>query len=248
MSRWWDRHGFRTILIIIALVVALWIKQTQASFLAEAYYFIVSPFQSQKQLTIEERLINARILELEQRASELEQQNLQLKQLLDYTKAQTVETFAAPIIARSRDGWWDKITIGKGSQDGIRTGYTVTGIGGLIGRVIDVTPHTSKVLLISDRTSKVGAVLTRNRQLGYIEGQGSSTVVMYFFNQVTDIKPGDEIATSNLSKLYPAGLPIGKVKTTEQDKDVFQVELAAPIDILEWVVVRSFEAKLVDRN
>lgn len=239
MSRWWDRYGFRTVLIVIALIITLWIKQTQATFLSEAYYLIVSPFQSQKQLTIEERLINARILELEQRAAELEQQNLQLKQLLDYTKTQTVETLAAPIIGRNRDRWWDSITLGKGSEDEVLPGYTVMGIGGLVGRVTHVTAHTSKVLLISDRTSRVGAVLTRTRQLGYLEGQGSSTAQMNFFNQVTDIKPGDEISTSNLSKLYPAGFPIGRVKSTEQD--VIEVELAAPIDILEWVAVQSFE-------
>ena len=243
MSRWWDRYGFRTVLIVIALVVALWIKQSQATFLSEAYYFIVSPFQSQKQLTIEERLINARILELEQRATELEQQNSRLKQLLDYTEAQTVETMAAPIIGRNRDRWWDSVTLGKGSEEGVLPGYTVMGIGGLVGQVTHVTSHTSKVLLISDSTSRVGAVLTRNRQLGYLEGQGSSTAQMHFFNQVTDIKPGDEIATSNLSKLYPAGLPIGKVKSIEQD--VMEVELAAPIDILEWVAVQSYEQSTV---
>ena len=244
MSRWWDRYGFRTVLIVVALIIALWIKQTQATFLSEAYYFLVSPFQSQKQLTIEERLINARILELEQRAAELKQQNLQLKQLLDYTKAQTVETLAAPIIGRNSDRWWDSITLGKGSEDGVLPGYTVMGIGGLLGRVTHVTAHTSKVLLISDRTSRVGAVLTRNRQLGYLEGQGSSTAQMNFFNQVTDIKPGDEISTSSLSKLYPAGFPIGRVKSNEQD--VVEVELAAPIDILEWVAVQSFEQSTVN--
>ena len=244
MSRWWDRYGFRTIIIVIALIVALWVKQTQAAFLSEIYYSIASPFQSQKQLTIEERLINARILELEQRTAELEQQNLQLKQLLDYSKSQSVETFAAPIINRSRDRWWNKITIGKGSEDGVLPGYTVMGIGGVVGRVTHVTPHTSKVLLISDSISRVGAVASRNRQHGYIKGAGSSTVEMHFFNQVTDIKPGDAIFTSNLSKLYPPGLPIGKVKSTGSNEDEIEVELAAPIEVLEWVVVRSFEPKL----
>ena len=243
MSRWWDRYGFRTVLIVVSLIAALWIEQTQATFLSEAYYFIVSPFQSQKQLTIEERLINARILELEQRATELEQQNLQLKQLLNYTETQTVKTSAAPVIGRNRDRWWDSITLGKGSENGVLPGYTVMGIGGLVGRVTHVTPHTSKVLLISDNTSRVGAVLTRNRQLGYLEGQGSSTAQMNFFNSVSDIKLGDEISTSNLSKLYPAGLPLGRVKSIEGE--AIKVELAAPIDVLEWVAVQSFEPKLV---
>ncbi len=245
MSRWWDRYGFRTIIIIVALIIALWIKQTQAAFLSEAYYFVVKPFQSQTQFTVEDRLTNARILELEQNVAELEQQNRQFKKLLDYVETQPVKTITSPVIARSRDRWWDRVTLGKGSEDGVKPGYIVTGIGGLVGRVTHVTPHTSKVLLISDSTSRVGAILSRNRQFGYIRGKSSSTVVMQFFHQVAGIKPGDEIATSSLSKLYPPGLAIGKVKSVNKNQGaIVEVELSAPIDVLEWVVIQPFESQL----
>ena len=243
MNRWWDRYGFRTILVVVALVIAFWIKQTQAAFLSEVYYFFVSPFQSQQQLVIEDRLTNARILELEQRITELEQQNQQLKQLLNYAEVQESKTIAAPVIGRNRDRWWHRVTLARGSQDGIKPGYIVMGIGGLVGRVTHVTPHTSKVLLISDATSRVGTILSRNRQLGYIKGKGSSTVVMHFFDRVTDIKSGDNISTSILSRLYPPGLPIGQVKSMGKNQGVaveVEVELTAPIDVLEWVVVQSF--------
>ncbi len=247
MSRWWDRHGFRTILTVIALLIALWLKQTQGTLIAEAYYFIVSPFQTEQQLVLEDKLTNARILELEQRVTELEQQNKQLQQLSDYAELQPVKNVTAPVIGRSRDGWWNRVTLGKGKQDGIQSGYTVLGIGGLVGRVIQVTPHTSKVLLISDSTSRIGAIQSRNRQFGYIEGKGSSTVVMHFFDQAIDIKPGDNISTSNLSKLYPPGLGIGRVVSAKKDRDVqveVEVELTAPIDILEWVIVQPFAPKI----
>ncbi len=248
MSRWWDKNGFRTILIVVSLVIALLIKQTQAAVVSEVYFLMVSPFQSQQQLIIEDKLTNARILELEQRVMELEQQNQQLKQLLDYVEAQTTETITAPVISRSGDRWWNRLMLGKGSQDGIKPGFVVMGIGGLVGRVTHVTPHTSKVLLISDATSKVGGTLIRNRQLGYIQGKGSSKVVMRFFNQIADIKSGDEIATSTLSKLYPPGLPIGRVKSYQHHQDStseIEIELTAPIDILEWVIVQPFQPKLV---
>ncbi|MBW4532929.1 MAG: rod shape-determining protein MreC [Pleurocapsa minor HA4230-MV1] len=249
MSRWWDRYGFRTIIVIVALIIALGIKQTQAAFLSEAYYFVVKPFQSQAQFTLEERLTNAKILELEQNLAELEQQNRQLKQSLAYAEAQPVKTIAAPVIARSRDRWWNRVTLGKGSKDGVKPGYIVTGIGGLVGRVTHVTPHTSKVLLISDSTSRVGAILSRNRQFGYVRGKSSSIVVMQFFNQVADIKPGDEIATSPLSKLYPPGLAIGKVKSIKKNQGAtIEVELSAPIDVLEWVVIQPFASKLADNQ
>lgn len=248
MGLWWDKYGFRTILIVVALIVALLIKQTQAAVLSEAYYFATIPFQSQAQLTLEDRLTNARILELEQRVTELEQQNQQLKQLLDYSSTTpTAKGITAPVIGRNRDRWWDRLTLGKGKEDNIKPGDVVLGIGGLVGRVTHVTPHTSKVLLISDDTSRVGAVISRNRHLGYIKGDESSTVVMHFFERVADIKPGDTIATSTLSKLYPAGLPIGKVKSQSPNKDGvldIEIELTAPIDVLEWVTVQPFEAKI----
>ena len=247
MSRWWDKYGLQTILVLLALAVALSIKLTQASAFAEIYYFIVRPFQSQKQLIIEDRLTNARILELEQQVMELEQQNQQLKELLNYAETRSEQIITAPIISRSRDRWWNRITLGKGNQDGIKKDYIVMGIGGLVGRVTHTTPHTSKVILISDTTSRVGATLTRNRQLGYIRGQDESTVIMRFFNQVTDIKPGDKISTSNLSKLYPPGLPIGKVKSqqiTKNDTSEIEIELTAPIDILEWVNVLPFNRNM----
>ncbi|MEL7407837.1 MAG: rod shape-determining protein MreC, partial [Cyanobacteria bacterium J06558_2] len=244
MSRWWDKYGFRTILTVAALIIALWIKQTQGAIFAEIYYFLVSPFQSQQQLVIEDKLTNARILQLEYRLAELEQQNQQLKQLLDYRASQSATTVAAPIIGRNRDRWWHKVTLGKGSLEGIKPGYIVMGIGGLVGRITQVTPHTSKVLLISDPTSKVGTVLSHNRQLGYIEGTAEASVIMHFFEQFNDIQPGDSITTSNLSKLYPPGLPVGKVKSTVPNQDAatkVEIELTAPIDILEWVIVQSFE-------
>lgn len=247
MSRWWDKYGFRSILILLALVVALYIKQTQAAILSEIYYFVVSPFQSQEQLILEDRLINARILELEQQVIELQQQNQQLKQLLNYSATSDRQNIIAPVIGRSRDRWWNRVTLGKGSQDGITKGYIVVGVGGLVGRVTHTTAHTSKVLLISDTTSRVGAIVTRNRQLGYVQGQDTSTVVMKFFNQVTDLQPGDLIATSQLSQLYPPGIPLGMVKSEQQDQgdsSTIEIELTAPIEFLEWVTVQSFEPQL----
>ena len=244
MSRWWDKYGFRATLILLALASAFLIKLTQAAMFSEAYYFVTRPFQSQKQFVLEDKLINARILELEQRVIELEQQNKQLKQLLDYAETRAEKTIVAPVIGRSRDSWWNRVTLGKGSEDGIETGYVVMGIGGLVGRVTHTTAHTSKVLLVSDTTSRIGATLARNRQLGYVRGKNSSTAVMKFFNQVADIKPGDAIVTSNLSKLYPPGLPIGKVKShqkTKNDISEIEIELTAPIDVLEWVSVQLFQ-------
>ena len=247
MYRWWDKYGWQTTLTILVLVVAWLLKQTQATAIAETYYFLVSPFQSKEQLKLENKLTNARILELEQRLDELEQQNKQFKQLVGSTIAKEASAITAPIIGRSVDLWWNHITLGKGSKDGVKKGFIVNGIGGVIGRVIQVTPHTSRVLLVSDPHSRVGAIVTRSRHPGFIQGKNSQTAVMNFFTQVVDVREGDTITTSALSYLYPAGLPLGRVKSVHLDRGATpeaEIELNVPIDLLEWVVIQPFTPKI----
>ncbi len=247
MERWWIKHGLSTTLICIAIIAAWLFEQTGAAWLTEAYNFLISPFLSKQQLVLEDKLTNARILELEQRVVELERQNQQLEEFLDYSQNQRESVITAPIIGRSADYWWQQITLGKGKNDGIEKGFIVTGIGGLVGRVIQVTPHTSRVLLISDANSRVGAVVSRSRHLGFIQGASSQKVVMRFFTKVADVRPGDTIATSYLSRLYPSGLPLGRVKSVNANSGEAleaEIELTAPIDLLEWVVVHPFIPKL----
>jgi rod shape-determining protein MreC len=247
MHRWWDKHGFPVSLVCVALGTAWLLKHLQAAPLTEVYYFLVSPFQSKQQLILEDKLTSARILELEQRVTELEQQNQRLQQFLDYSQEQKQSTIVAPIIGRSADYWWNEVTLGKGEKDGVAKGFVVTGIGGLIGRVVQVTPNTSRVLLINDRNSRVGAVVSRSRHVGFIQGDSSQIVIMRFFTKVADVRAGDAIATSHLSNIYPSGLPIGRVKSVKADSGTAaeaEIELTAPIDSLEWVVVHPFTPKL----
>nr|MDJ0649774.1 rod shape-determining protein MreC [Xenococcaceae cyanobacterium MO_188.B19] len=153
----------------------------------------------------------------------------------------------APIIGRNMDSWWHQAILGKGSNDGIEKGHIVTGIGGVVGRVIAVTPNTSQILLISDPNSRVGAVISRNRHVGYLQGKSSQNPTLTLFNKVTDIKPGDAIATSPLSNLYPPGIPIGRIKSIRYDQGAApeaEVELTVPLELLEWVVVYPFKPKL----
>lgn len=247
MNRWQEEQKFKIIGSIVALVIAWLLKHFQAAPIIEAYYLMSTPFQSQNQLVMEDRLTNARILELEQQITELEQQNQQFKQLLAQVEPKKESDVVAPIIGRSVDSWWSQITLGKGSSDGVEPGYIVLGIGGIVGRVVSVTDHTSRVLLISDPNSRVGVTVSRSRNLGYLRGKNSQTAVMQFFSKVTDIKAGDAIATSPLGNLYPQGMTIGRVVTVDYNRGAApeaEIQLTAPLDSLEWVVIRPFKPKL----
>jgi rod shape-determining protein MreC len=238
LRRWWDRNGVAIVLGGLTLSAAWLVRQTQGTALFEAYQLMTRPFQSGP--TQEERLTDARVLELKQQLVELESQNQKLKELLDYGKTQKQQGILAPVVGRSADHWWQQVTLGRGSQEGIKVGFVVMGPGGLVGRVISVTPNSSRVLLISDATSKVGAVISRSRSMGFMRGQGSNRAVLQFFDKVPDVRRGDVVSTSPVSKLFPSGLPLGRVESVNLDKSPAPeavIELTSPISYLEWVIV-----------
>ncbi len=252
--RWWQRHGIPLILIGGGLSLALFLRETQGGMIQEFYALMFggSNVALQDPVEPDTLLRDAKVNELRNRVIELEQQNQQLKELLGYLEQQQQrEAIAAPIIGRSSDSWWQQITIGQGSNAGITEGFVVIGIGGLVGRVIKVTPHSSRVVLVSDANSQVGAMVSRSRYLGYITGRSSQEATMTFYDKVPDVKIGDLISTSNLSTLFPQGIPVGKVKSIDLNHSpapIAIVQLTAPLEYLEWVAVQPFQPRSLERK
>lgn len=238
LRRWWDRHRIQTILAGLAIGTALFLRQTEGAVLYEAYQFLVRPFQPD--LERKTVLTNAQIQELQQRLTELESQNQQFRTLLGYVEQTKKPGITAPVVGRSADHWWQHVLMGRGSRDGIKEGYVVMAPGGVVGRVVSVTPNTSRVLLLSDPSSRVGVTVSRSRFMGYIRGQSSNRAVMEFFDKVPDVRQGDVITTSALSQLFPAGLPVGRVESVNMSKSPApeaMIELTAPVSFLEWAII-----------
>lgn len=239
VRRWWSQHGSQIIIIGLLLGTAGLIRQTQGVPIYELYYWLMKPIQT-AQVDRETKLTNAKIQALEQRILELEQQNQRLKELLEYKTNHSLPSKTAPIIGRSADHWWQQITIGLGSRDGVDQGDVVMGVGGLVGRVETVTPNASVVLLISNPSSRVGVIITRSRDMGFIRGQSDHTVVMQFFEKLPDVQVGDAVMTSPVSRLFPPGIPVGKVTALNLEASPapeVTIELNVPIEELEWVLV-----------
>ena len=240
LQRWRPRRSGKLLLVAVLLVLAWGIRQSRGTALMEIYAVLTRPFHRQPDVFLEAQLSNRRLQELTGRVAELERQNQQLQAMLGYIDGQSAPTLPAPIVGRSPDEWWKYAILGRGNLDGVTVDDIVTGIGGLVGRITEVTPHSSRVLLISDLNSSVGVTASRSRAMGYLQGQGSSLAVMKFYEKVPDIKPGDLIVTSSVSRLFPGGLPVGRVKSVNLASGTVPeatVELTAGIAHLEWVAV-----------
>nr|WP_206688499.1 rod shape-determining protein MreC [Cyanobacterium stanieri] len=225
-----------------ALAIAFIIYKTQGALINEMLYRASSIFRYDISVEQEKLYGDRTIQQLENQINQLEIQNQQLREILDYQNQNPGNTVTARIIGRSPDSWWQIVTIDAGANQGITENNPVIAIGGLVGRITQVTPNTSRVLLISDYNSRVGATLNRTGYQGFIKGQSTQIGIMEFYDKVTDVQEGDFITTSNLSTLFPPDIPIGKVVSINLNRSPApeaQVEFTAPIDFLNWVMVMT---------
>lgn len=242
--RWWERRGLQIGLVGLVVGSAWILRQTQGALLIEMYQGMTRPFQMlQTALPVqEERARDARLLELQTKVQDLENQNKKLKELLGYVEKQPLSARPIParVVGRGADNWWQQVLLNRGSLAGIKEGYVVKADGGLVGLVESVTPNTSRVLLISDLKSQVGVTVTRTGAKGVLRGDSSAEAVLEFYEKVPNVKPGDLVATSTYSQKFPSGLAVGRVKSLDLKKlpaSVAKVELFPPIRSLDWVAV-----------
>ncbi|MBV8435851.1 MAG: rod shape-determining protein MreC [Candidatus Eremiobacteraeota bacterium] len=131
------------------------------------------------------------------------------------------------------------ITIDKGAAAGVRRDEGVLDANGVVGRVISVGPFTSTIVLITDYTSRVPAVVRRGRWWGIARGNVTS-VRMEYIPEDAPLRPGDVVVTGE-GRSFHAGVPIGTVASVERgDTTLYQTAVlkpAAALGALDRVVV-----------
>jgi rod shape-determining protein MreC len=142
------------------------------------------------------------------------------------------------------------IIINAGSRDGINEGMIVISSQGIVGRVVRASPNTAKILLITDGSSSINAVVQSSRARGVVNGGANGELTMRYIAKGEQVRTGDRIVTSGLGGVYPEGLLIGTVIDVRQrDVDMFQdarIEPAVDFGRLEvaLVVTNHVPAKL----
>jgi rod shape-determining protein MreC len=115
----------------------------------------------------------------------------------------------ATVIGFDPEAMLHVITIDRGAKDHIsRDDGVVTGAG-VVGRVIEVSPLSSKVLLITDRTSKLPAVIQRGRWWSIAIGT-QTRVKLQYVSQDAKLKIGDAVVTGE-GRSFHAGILIGHI-------------------------------------
>src|SRR6266704_444431 len=88
------------------------------------------------------------------------------------------ESVPAQVIARDPTGILHSIVLGIGTDDGVKVGHVVLSDQGLVGRVSEVGTNYSKVLLVTDSSSVVSALVQGSRATGIVRGQFGDSLIM----------------------------------------------------------------------
>lgn len=155
-------------------------------------------------------------LEIEvQQKEELAKENESLKALLQLKNESKYDVLSAQIIGRDPSLWFDSAIINRGSLDGVKLNMPIVNNGGLIGRVVAVSPITAQINLITKEKSGMGGVigeLGTSNALGVVSGNGKGELLeMGYIPGTIEVQVGEMVYTTGQDGIYPPGLKIGEV-------------------------------------
>jgi rod shape-determining protein MreC len=188
--------------------------------------------------------LKAQNLDLKQRLAALEEaklENERISQLVEFAKAQDLPTIGARVIGRPTDSRQRTVLIDRGTSSGVARGDAVIAAGGLVGQVVEVTPWTAQVRLVTDSESGVAVLVQRTRANGIVRGTLDGPLALEFVDKKAAPVVGDVLLTSGLGGVYPKGLVVGEVTTVSAPStDLFpvvSVESRVDIGRIEEVLV-----------
>lgn len=182
------------------------------------------------------------------RMEEIQRENVLLTSLLQFRAGFEYQTVAATVIARESSEFRRVVTLDRGTTHGIQVGdVVVAGGGALVGRVTDVGPEASTLVLLTDGTSTVIGQLVTSAATGAVIGQLGGVLVMDRIDATERIDLGAEVVTAGIELAggvrspYPKGLLIGQVVDVRRDANAVvqtaYLQPAANLDKLEYVLV-----------
>lgn len=205
----------------------------------EKYFWLIGVQEENQELRARLEKIEGDVALLQ----EFKAENDRLRVLLDFARTTELSGVVGSVIGYDPSGWVKGIIVNRGSSHGIGVGMAVVHARGVVGQVVAVSPSVSRVLLISDHSSGVDAVVQGSRARGVVEGSGYGMSELRYINREFTIKPSELVLTSGMDGVFPKGLVIGSVGEVQVGgAGLFQtVEVKPAVDFtrLEEVLILS---------
>ena len=177
-------------------------------------------------------------------ALQLEQENARLLDLNSVRLDPRLTFITGVVLADSGSPFRQSVLLNVGARDGLVDGWaTMDGIG-LVGRISGVAKNTSRVILLTDASSRIPVTIQPSGQRAIVAGDNSAAPPIDFIENPDLVRPGDRVLSSGDGAVFPAGLVIGQVAADSGGR--LRVRLAADYERLKFLrVLRSHPTKPV---
>lgn len=209
---------FRSNLSVVVLPLQIMVDRPM-----QFFDWLGTSIANQQEVLGENARLRARQLLLEaklQRLLALERENEQLRELLSSSSHLSGKTLVAQLLAVDNDPLSQRVTLDKGSHDGVFIGQPVLDAYGVMGQIVDVAPFTSQAMLISDSLSAIPVQNNRNGMRSAVAGRGYADQLTLLNVSITaDVAVGDVLVTSGLGGRFPFGYPVGEIVSIQQNSE-----------------------------
>ncbi len=211
---------------------------------------LLRDYQSYQRLADQNRELRSELRQMQawkEAALQLEQENARLLDLNNVRLDPRLTFITGVVLADSGSPFRQSVLLNVGARDGLVDGWaTMDGIG-LVGRISGVAENTARVILLTDASSRIPAVIQPSGQRTIVAGDNSAAPPLDFIESPDLVRPGDRVISSGDGGVFPAGLLIGQV--TADPGGRLRVRLAADYERLEFLrVMRHYGTEKVTDN
>jgi len=150
-------------------------------------------------------------------ALQREQENARLLDLNNVRLDPKFTKITGVVLADSGSPFRQTVLLNVGRRDGIVDGWAAIDGIGLVGRIAGVGERTSRVILLTDTSSRIAVSIESNGQRAMIVGDNTSRPPLEFLEDPETVRPGDRVVTSGDAGVFPSGLLVGQVTQTQSD-------------------------------
>jgi len=229
------------LLFLGGLVWALTLSQPAVREIQRGYYAVIAPFLTQgSRLETNIRALSnevasskelsakldassselGRLRLIEDRFEQLERENIQLREALEFKKHAPFKVIAAQVIRRQPSTWWRTVIIDRGEESGVGVQVPVLAGKGLVGKIDQPLKGMSTVILLTDEDCRVSAKIEGTPEVGILSGQrgefdGSPLLRLRYLSKNPGIRPGMRVFTTGRGGLFPANVLLGTIESFE---------------------------------
>ncbi|KQI68150.1 rod shape-determining protein MreC [Loktanella sp. 3ANDIMAR09] len=166
-------------------------------------------------------------------ALQLEQENARLLELNNVQLDPQLTYITGVVMTDSGSPFRQSVLLNVGKRDGIEDGWPAMDGIGLVGRISGMADQTSRVILLTDTSSRIPVTIQPSGQKAILAGDNTLNPPIEFLENPDAVRPGDRVVSSGDGGVFPADLLVGQVALGSDRR--LRVRLSADFERLEFL-------------